>query len=191
MALLLLLTMAAVPTVHAYKIALVPKMTSAVGFYGLVEQGCLDKASAQDNVTCMYTGTYDASVEGSLEILNNLIDDDSIDAISISVLDPDAYTPVINRGMAKGKPIVTFDSDAPDSNRLAYIGTDNYAMGRELAKLLKQVKPDGGTYGIISGFGTSHNLQDRVRGVRDVLMDTPWMEVESSPKNGKKIHTYR
>ena len=183
-ALLLLLVSVATQATRAYKIALVPKMTSAVGFYGLVEQGCLDKTAAQDNMTCFYTGTYDASVEGSLEILNELIDDNLIDAISISVLDPEAYTPVINRGIALGKPIVTFDSDAPQSNRLAYIGTDNYAMGRELAKLLKQIKPDGGTYGIVSGFGL--NLAEREQGVRDVLSDTPWKEVAGSPKNGRE-----
>lgn len=121
-----------------------------------------------------------------MQILNELIDDPTIDGISVSVLDPNAYAPVLNRGMALGKPIITFDSDAPLSNRLAYVGTDNVAMGRELAKLLKQVRPVGGTYGIVSGFGNSDNLNERVRGVREVLAGTPWKEVEGSPKNGKE-----
>ena len=176
-----------VATASAYKIAIVPKMTSADAFYGLTHEGCKDRVKSismdnNNNVTCYYIGTHDASVEGSLEILNELIDDDTVDGITISVLDPEAYTPVINRGIAQGKPIITFDSDAPDSNRLAYVGTDNYALGRELAKLLKQVKPDGGTYGIVSGFGV--NLADRVQGVRDVLDDSLWVEVSESPKNG-------
>ena len=108
-----LLLLGAVQAAAGYTIALVPKMTSAIDFYGLVEQGCLDKAATLDNVTCFYIGTEQASVDGSLEILNNLIDNSTIDAISISVLDPEAYEPVINRGMALGKPIITFDSDAP------------------------------------------------------------------------------
>lgn len=64
----------AVQAANAWTIALVPKMTSAVDFYGLVEKGCLDKAATFENVTCFYTGTKDASVEGSLKILNDLID---------------------------------------------------------------------------------------------------------------------
>ena len=184
---LLLLLLAEVAS--AYKIAIIPKNKNSVGFYGLVEKGCKDAARAHntnsgDNVTCIYEGTDEADVEGSVRVMNQLIDDDTVDAISVSVLDPAAYKPAIDRGMAMGKPILTFDSDAPDSDRLAYVGTDNYAMGRELAKLLKQIKPDGGTFGIVSGFG--HNLEERVQGVRDVLEDSPWVEVTSSPKNGNE-----
>lgn len=55
--------------------------------------------------------------------------------------------------------------------------------GRELAKLLQQIKPDGGTFGVVSGFGD--NLAKREQGVRDVLAENGrWIEVENSPKNG-------
>lgn len=168
----------------AYRIALVPKMKDE--FFDLVSSGWSHGGDVIDNVTCLYNGTLEADVEGSIEILNELIDDDSVDGITVSVLDPEAYGPVINRAIAKGKPIITVDSDAPLSHRLAYVGTDNYAMGRELAKLLKQVKPDGGRYGIVSGFGDADNLNERVRGVRDVLAPTMWKEVDDSPKNGRE-----
>jgi ribose transport system substrate-binding protein len=68
-------------------------------------------------------------------------------------LDPEAYEHVINQGMALGKPIIVFDSDAPESNCLVHVGADNYARGLEWAKLLKQVKSDGREYGMVSGFG--------------------------------------
>lgn len=119
----------------------------------------------------MYTGSLEPDVEENVRIMNELIKDEDVFGISVSVLDTEAYAPVINRGVELGKAIITFDSDAPDSDRLAYVGTDNYEMGRgkkdqlkesddlccfrltglflhlnktELAKLLKQIKLDGG-----------------------------------------------
>ena len=51
-----------------------------------------------------------------------------------------------------GTPIVTFDSDiANTTNRVAYIGTDNAFMGRTMARLLKQLRPEGGSFVIIAG----------------------------------------
>ena len=49
-----------------------------------------------------------------------------------------------------------------------------------------QIKPDGGTFGIVSGLG--HNPQERVRGVREGLQADRgvWVEVENSPKNGEE-----
>ena len=170
-------------TASAYKIAMVPKFTSAVGFYGLAHEGCQHAASDISPVhECVYNGTFDADVQGSVDILNQLIDDPTIDGISVAILDDEAYQPVIDRGIASGKPIITFDSDAPESKRLAYVGTDNYAMGRELSKLLQQIKPDGGNYAMLTGIGP--NLPLRVQGVRDFLADTDWVEVADSPKNG-------
>lgn len=166
-------------------IAIVPKNLGN-DFFGLTFQGCQDAATRElnGNFKCWFNGTWDADVEGTIEIIEELIEDDDCSAIVISVLDPIAYIPVINKGIAEGKPILTFDSDAPDSNRLAYIGTDNYFMGRGLAKLLKETRPEGGRFGMVSGYGD--NLSERVRGVRAVLDGTKWREVGTQPKNGKE-----
>lgn len=48
-----------------------------------------------------------------------------------------------------GVPVVTFDSDAPDSNRIATVGTDEAFFGRTMARLLRQLRPEGGTYALI------------------------------------------
>jgi len=168
-------------------IAIVPKNLANEDFFGLAFQGCQDAAAqelADRNVNCWFNGTWDVDVPGTLKIIEELIDDDNCSAIVISVLDPVKYIPVINRGIEEGKPIFTFDSDAPDSNRLAYIGTDNYFMGRGLAKLLKETQPGGGRFGVVSGFGD--NLSERVRGVREVLDGSDWIEVGPQPKNGEE-----
>jgi ABC-type sugar transport system substrate-binding protein len=64
--------------------------------------------------------------------------------------DVNLLKPIIQEAFEAGVPIVTFDADVPNSIRAAYIGTDNAFLGRTLARLLRQLRPDGGTYAIVS-----------------------------------------
>ena len=66
---------------------------------------------------------------------------------------------------------ITHDSDAPDSNRLCYIGMDNYDAGRMAGELVKEAIPDGGEVMIFVGRLEQLNAKLRRQGVIDVLMD--------------------
>ena len=92
-----------------------------------------------------------------------------------------SYKPETHRATEAGIAVITFDSDAPDSTRTAYVGTDNKEFGVDLGKLLLQVAPDGGTYGMISGGAAAPNLALRVDGVREALEGSNWTEVPGSP----------
>merc|ERR1712166_510395 len=73
---------------------------------------------------------------------NNNNDTVKVDGIAFSVIDSNiAYNLTV---MAKNAniPIITFDSDAPLSKRIAYIGTDNRQLGNELANTLLLVVKD-------------------------------------------------
>jgi hypothetical protein len=48
-----------------------------------------------------------------------------------------------------GIPSVTFDGDLNTSRRVAYVGTDQAFMGATMARTLRQLRPDGGTYALI------------------------------------------
>jgi len=54
------------------------------------------------------------------------------DGIGISVIEAKATAPTINDLIRRGIPVITFDSDAAGSLRLAYIGTNNYDAGKLL-----------------------------------------------------------
>ena len=64
---------------------------------------------------------------------------DGADAILISCSDAGKVTGAINDAVDRGVPVMTFDSDAPQSKRFAYYGVDDVATGQqmmaELAKL--------------------------------------------------------
>ena len=57
-----------------------------------------------------------------------------VNGISLSCTDAKVLTSAINAAADKGVPTITFDSDAPDSKRLAYYGMDDYNCGKLLAK---------------------------------------------------------
>jgi len=134
-------------------------------------------------ISCLYVGPqYEDSIQQASTIdaiINGTYG--KIDGISISVSDIEIITSAINRAVNANIPVITFDSDAQNSLRKAYIGTDNYSFGMELGKLLHQLAPRGGTYGIIGA--SAPNIKDRVEGVRDRLADSKWIEVTSSYKD--------
>lgn len=92
-----------------------------------------------------------------------------IDGIAVSCTDAKVLTGAINSAVDKGVPIVTFDSDAPQSKRMAYYGSDDFACGVEVAKALSTAMGGKGVVAILGGNQTAPNLQGRIKGVKDEL----------------------
>jgi ribose transport system substrate-binding protein len=162
-----------------YTFAVVPKAMNNP-FFDLARDGCEARAKELGNVTCMYIGPVEHEATTQAQIIEDLITQ-GVDGLAISVSDIAAATTVIDRATEAGIAVITFDSDAPDSTRTAYVGTDNKLFGSDLGKLLLQVAPEGGTYGMISGGAAAPNLALRVDGVREALAGSNWTEVPGSP----------
>jgi ribose transport system substrate-binding protein len=92
-----------------------------------------------------------------------------VDGIAISVTDANVLTSAINAAVEKGVAVVTFDSDAPASKRMATYGMDDADAGRILAQQLVKTMGDKGVVAILAGNQNATNLQARVRGVREEL----------------------
>lgn len=91
-----------------------------------------------------------------------------ITGLAISPVDKD-LVPTINQ-WAEKVDLITHDADAPDSNRLVYIGMDNYKAGRMAGELLTSALPEGGKVAIFVGRLEQDNAIKRRQGVIDVLM---------------------
>jgi ribose transport system substrate-binding protein len=65
--------------------------------------------------------------------------------------------------------VITQDSDAPNSDRTLYIGTDNVAAGREAGKLIKEALPNGGKIMLFVGKSDARNAAERAQGLRESL----------------------
>ena len=89
--------------------------------------------------------------------------------IAVSPIDAANQTDFLNE-VAENTILITQDSDAPDSNRLLYIGMDNYDAGRECGKLVKEALPDGGSVMILIGRMEQDNARRRRQGVIDEVL---------------------
>ncbi len=93
-----------------------------------------------------------------------------VDGMAVSPIDADNLTDILNTAAAATN-LITHDSDAPLSNRLAYIGTSNYDAGRMCGELVKEAMPDGGSVMIFVGRLEQDNAKLRRQGVIDELLD--------------------
>jgi ribose transport system substrate-binding protein len=92
-----------------------------------------------------------------------------VQAIAISPLDADNQIDWLN-SIGKKVPLITHDSDAPGSERLMYIGMDNYAGGRQCGELVVKALSDGGKVLLTIGRLEQDNSKYRRQGVIDVLL---------------------
>lgn len=93
-----------------------------------------------------------------------------VKGIAVSPVDPDNQTGHLNE-IAQVTKLITHDADAPESDRMVYIGTDNYKAGRALGQLVKEAIPDGGEVMIFVGRLEQLNARQRRQGVIDELLN--------------------
>lgn len=109
--------------------------------------------------------------EGTAAEQKRIIDDlmsTGVNGIAISPVDPDNQTQLIN-DTAKKSLVITQDSDAPNSERALYIGTDNVAAGRQAGELIKEALPNGGKIMVFVGKSDARNAAERFQGLKEAL----------------------
>ncbi len=93
-----------------------------------------------------------------------------VDGIAISPSDPKNQAGLLAE-IAANTNLITHDSDAPESDRLVYVGMDNYEAGRMCGELLKKAMPEGGSVVLFIGLLGQLNADLRRQGVIDELLD--------------------
>ncbi len=121
------------------------------------------EAKVQVDVKMPPTGT----TEEQNQILENL-SSQGYDGIAVSVIAPNDQVPVLDKVAAKAK-LVTFDSDAPKSTRLLYIGTNNYEAGKVLGGEIVKLLPNGGKMAVFVGTLSADNAIQRLKGIQDAI----------------------
>lgn len=91
-----------------------------------------------------------------------------VDGVAISPVNPDDSTAILNEVASKAV-LFTHDADAPDSDRVMYIGTDNVDAGRQAGELMKKALPDGGTAMLFVGTMDAANARERTQGIREAI----------------------
>jgi len=135
-----------------------------------IAQGGTEKARKELGCEVLFRLPSSGTAQEQQTIVQDMITV-GVSGIAISPKDPANQTDMLNRAAAQVN-LVTQDSDAPDSNRLCYIGTDNYQAGVAAGELIKKTLPDGGKIMLFVGTLDAQNAQDRKRGIEDTLKGT-------------------
>lgn len=140
---------------------------NASNFWTIARAGC-DKAEQElPNVKVNFQIPGDGSAASQKRIVDDLLAR-GVDGISISPVDPDNETPMLNK-VASQCLLFCQDSDAPKSNRACYVGTDNVQAGREVGQLIKDACPDGGKIMLFVGTLDAQNARDRYNGIKEAI----------------------
>jgi ribose transport system substrate-binding protein len=154
-------------TSGAKKTRLVFVTNNASDFWTIARKGT-EKAQAElPNVEIEFRINDDGSAAGQQRMVDDLLAK-GVDGIAISPVDPKNQVQMINRA-ANQAVVVTQDSDAPNSNRVCYIGTDNEAAGVQAGQLVKEALPQGGEIMVFVGTLDAQNAQERYRGLKKAL----------------------
>ncbi|CAB9526275.1 acid type B receptor subunit 2 [Seminavis robusta] len=113
------------------------------------------------------------------------------DGIMVSPIVPAVIGPLLDEAVEAGIAVVTYETDAPDSKRAAYVGTNNTFMGMQLARVLKQLRPEGGSFATLWA-PVGDSFVQRTEGFRFELLnnsdpDVAWEEVPNSPAPVTKL----
>lgn len=96
--------------------------------------------------------------------------------ILVSAADPNLLKPDIDAAIGKGIPVITIDSDSPDSKRLFFIGTNNREVGRMGARrAVKDLNGKGNV--VIYSLPNQENIEERLHGYKDVFEEHPGIKI--------------
>ena len=140
---------------------------NSADFWTIARRGVEKADSELADVETEFRLTSDGTAAEQQRIVDDLLTK-GVAGIAISPVDPANQVAMIDAA-AKQAIVFTQDSDAPQSQRTLYIGTDNVAAGRQAGQLIRDAIPSGGNVMLFVGKLDAQNARERVQGIRDAL----------------------
>jgi len=138
-------------------------------YWDVVRLG-MEDAARKLNVDAEFYVPPTEDIPKQIEILETWIAQ-GFDGISFAPSDPSSVIPVIKRATEAGIYCISQDTDAPQSDRLCYIGTSNYTAGKIAGKKMAEILNYKGEVAICTGSITAMNSLERMQGFRDAVAD--------------------
>jgi ribose transport system substrate-binding protein len=176
---------ASAPAANANEEYVMIGISTGVEYWNANKQGLMDVCQ-ELGVKGTFTGPQDQNPEQQANIMDQIIARKPA-GILIAPGNPKTLKPYINKAVEAGIPVICVDTDAPDSNRIAYFGTSNFEAGVTGARILcksilalhkGQTPPSGKWQVAISSRPGQWNLDERVRGYKETIAkEFPQVEV--------------
>ena len=163
-----------------FTIAWIPKALNNPVFE-LGRDGCFAAAAELTaagpyEVECLYLGSVSSDMAEQARVIADAVAQ-GVDAIGVSCNSDAGCVDPINRAVATGIPVMTWDSDSPESQRFTYLGVSNYEGGRAAGELLVREMGETGKVALLTGVPGAPNLEERIRGFQDYVADYPGIEI--------------
>lgn len=148
-------------------------ISTGVEYWNAAKAGLTDVCD-ELGVKPTFDGPLDQNPDAQADLMNKITARKPA-GILIAPGNPKTLMPYIDKAVAAGIPVICVDTDAPDSKRLAYFGTENYQAGCQGARILAngilaKHKGESGKFKIaISSRPGQWNLDERERGYKETL----------------------
>jgi simple sugar transport system substrate-binding protein len=114
-----------------------------------------------------WTGSRESNINEMTNAFNTAITGGA-DGIAVALVSDKAFNQGIDSALKAKIPVVSYNADAPNSGRLAYIGQDLFVSGAEMGKRIRDLVPSGDVALFIATPGQA-NIQPRIDGAKSVL----------------------
>jgi LacI family transcriptional regulator len=112
--------------------------------------------------------TYPRLGDGDIPLIERALADGT-DALIITPGNPKALAPHLEEAARRDIPVVCVVTDAPDSPRLLSVSADSFTVGAVAGELLARFLPGGGQVGFFTGWLTTQDHGDKLRGLASSL----------------------
>ncbi|HYY27403.1 MAG TPA: sugar ABC transporter substrate-binding protein [Chthoniobacterales bacterium] len=126
-----------------------------------------EDACALLNCTYQWTGSEKSIATDMVNALNTAVSAKA-DGIAVSLVDLNAFNDPVEKALAAGIPVVSYNADAKDNKRLCYIGQDLFLSGKGLGQRIVELVGEGPVAGFIATPGQL-NIQPRMDGAREAI----------------------
>jgi simple sugar transport system substrate-binding protein/ribose transport system substrate-binding protein len=142
----------------------------------------VERGGTTDKVNVHFIGPVGADADKQISELESLMS--KMDGLAISSVSTDALSPVIDRIIAAGIPVVAFNTDNPASKRLVFAGQDLVQSGREAGKLMIKTLGGKGKVIITTIDAAAQWSIDREKGAREGLGEAKDIQIVQTVNTG-------
>lgn len=138
-------------------------------FFVPTQYGAAD-ACAAFNCDYQWTGSRKAKIAEMVRAMNSAISAGT-DGIAVPLVDSKAFDDPVNRALERGIPVVSYNADDDNNNRLAYIGQELFLSGKMLGRRMVEMVGSGHVVGFIATPGQA-NIQPRMDGAKAAIQES-------------------
>lgn len=122
----------------------------------------MERAAEEFGADVQLIGPTGGDAAKQVAELQTLIQQQAVDGLAVSSASSDALKPVIAQAYDAGIPVISFNTDNPDSKQMGFVGQDLKASGQAEAEQLRTVLGEGAAgkvvvFSLDTGAGWSHD----------------------------------